>query len=73
MSEPITLTPAELEEVTGYKRAKEQKRHFDALGVLCHVRPDGSLSVGRAHWLSPRTIQAQNDASKRVKIVRRAA
>lgn len=72
-AEPITLTDAELLEITGYKRAKEQKRHFDALGVPCMIRPDGSLSVGRAHWLSLRPPAAQNDdPTKRIRPSRRA-
>lgn len=66
----ITLDADELVEVTGYKRAKEQKRHFDGLGVPSVVRPDGSLSVIRAHLLNYRPPMAQNDESKRVKNVR---
>lgn len=71
-SEPITLTEAELFEITGYKRAKEQKRYFDGLGVPAVPRQDGSLCVVRAHLLNWRA-QAQNDEPKRVRTVRKVA
>lgn len=71
LPERITLSDAELVEVTGYKRAKEQKRHFDTLGVPAMIRPDGSLSVVRAHLLDYRPPKAQNDEGKRVRQVRR--
>lgn len=69
---PITLTAAELEEITGYKQAPKQKQHFDALGVPSVIKPDGSLSVVRAHLLNYRPPRAGNDEppSKRVKRVR---
>lgn len=71
MAETITLTEPELVEITGYKRTKEQKRHFDGLGVPSVVRPDGSLSVVRAHLLNYRPPRAGNDEpAKRVKQVR---
>lgn len=74
MTDPaITLSDAELLEITGYQRAKWQKRHFDGLGIPAVIRPDGSLSVIRAHLLNLRTIRAQNDEPKRVKIVRKVA
>lgn len=51
MSEPhITLTPAELVGITGYVRAKDQHRVFMRLGVPAILRPDNTLSVGRAHY-----------------------
>jgi hypothetical protein len=73
VTDRITLTDAELREITGYKRAKEQRRYFDALAVPVSVRPDGSLCVVRAHLLNLQPAQAQNGDSKRVRIVRRAA
>lgn len=70
-AESITLTDLELFEITGYKRAKEQKRHFDGLGVPAVIRPDGSLSVVRAHLLNYRPPRAVNDEpAKRVKQAR---
>lgn len=71
MSEQITLTDAELLEITGYKLARYQKRHFDGLGVPAILRPDGSLSVVRAHLLNYRPPRAGNDEpAKRVKQAR---
>lgn len=70
-SEPITLTDAELKELTGYVRAKWQKRYFDGLGVPAVIRADGSLCVVRAHLLNYRPPRAANDEPvKRVKQVR---
>lgn len=69
----ITLLEHELEEITGYKLARYQKRHFDALGVPAVIKPDGSLSVVRAHLLNYRPPRPQNDEpQKRVKQVRKA-
>lgn len=70
-NEPITLTDAELFEITGYKQARGQKRYFDSLGVPAVPRPDGSLCVVRAHLLNWRA--AQNDEPKRVRNVRKVA
>jgi hypothetical protein len=71
MDAPITLTESELVEITGYKMARFQKRHFDGLGVPNVIRPDGSLSVVRAHLLNYRPPRAVNDEpAKRVKRVR---
>lgn len=47
----LTLTPAELTEVTGYRRAAEQLAYFRRLGVPAHRRPDGTVSVVRQHLL----------------------
>lgn len=70
-ADPITLTDAELHELTGYKQARFQKRYFDGLGVPAVVRPDGSLCVVRAHLLNYRPPRAANDEpAKRVKQVR---
>lgn len=71
-SEQITLTEAELVEITGYQLARYQKRHFDALGIPCVIRPDGSLSVIRAHALDYRPPQAANQDGKRVRQVRKS-
>lgn len=70
--EPITLTDAELFEITGYKLASYQKRHFDALGIPARIRPDGSLSVGRAHWIHYRPRSSNDEPLKRVRQVRKA-
>lgn len=70
-TEPITLTEAEIQEITGYKRLSFQRRYFDALGVPCSPRPDGTLCVVRAHLLN---LRAQNDEPKpRVRAVRKVA
>jgi hypothetical protein len=47
----LTLTPAELLEVTGSAIPGYQLRYFRALGIPVHRRPDGSLSVVREHLL----------------------
>lgn len=70
---PIVLQEDEVFAITGYKRAVDQKRHFDALGVPAIIRPDNTLSVVRAHLLSPPARLAQNDEPKRVRQVRRVA
>jgi hypothetical protein len=51
MSQPITLTPEELVEITGYQRSAEQLKWFRALGVPARRRADGTVSVGREHYL----------------------
>jgi hypothetical protein len=47
----LTLTPEEILEITGYRRAHEQLRWFKALGVPAKRRADGSVSVAREHYL----------------------
>jgi Domain of unknown function (DUF4224) len=47
----LTLTPEEILEITGYRRAQEQLRWFKALGVPARRRADGSVSVAREHYL----------------------
>lgn len=69
-AEPITLTEAELFEITRYKRWRNQKRYFDALGVPAVPRPDGTLCVVRAHLLH---LPAKNEEIKKVRIVRKVA
>lgn len=70
-AEPISLTEDELFELTGYKRARFQRRYFDALGIPASPRADGTLCVVRAHLLNWRA--AQNDEPKRVRNVRKVA
>ncbi len=55
----ICLTPDELFEVTGYRRAHEQLEYFRALGVPAHRRPDNTVSVVRQHLLD---LQRRADA-----------
>lgn len=67
----ITLTAAELREITGYVQAPKQKLYFDALGIPAVIKPDGDLSVVRAHLINYRASRAANDEPvKRVKQVR---
>jgi hypothetical protein len=49
------LTPADLEALTGYKRASAQVRALRAMGIEHWIRPDGRPVV-RADWRR----QAQN-------------
>jgi hypothetical protein len=51
MHPPLTLTAAELIEVSGYVRAADQLKWFRALGVPARRRADGTVSVGREHYL----------------------
>jgi hypothetical protein len=51
VTKPITLTPEELLEITGYQRAAEQLKWFRALGVPAKRRADGTVSVAREHYL----------------------
>ncbi len=47
----LTLTPEEIVEITGYRRAHEQITWFKGLGVPAKRRADGSVSVAREHYL----------------------
>lgn len=47
----MTLTPEEIVEITGYRRAHEQLTWFKGLGVPAKRRADGSVSVAREHYL----------------------
>ena len=62
----LTLTPEEIREITGYRRAHEQLAWFKALGVPAKRRADGSVSVAREHYLrtgmsrgSPAALESQ--------------
>lgn len=68
---PITLTEAELLEITGYKLPSKQRLYFVRLGVPAEPRADGSLCVIRAHLLNYRP-HAENDEPK-VRTVRKVA
>ena len=48
---PLTLTPEEMYDITGYTRAAEQLRWFEELGVPAKRRADGTVSVAREHYL----------------------
>lgn len=50
--ESVTLTPAEIVEITGYRRGHEQLGWFRSLGVPAKRRPDGSVSVAREHYFA---------------------
>ena len=45
--EPLTLSRAEIEEITHLERYSAQARVLEKLGVHFERRPDGSLLVGR--------------------------
>jgi len=47
----LTLTEAEIFEITGYRRAAEQLAWFKALGVQAKRRVDGTVSVARWDYL----------------------
>jgi hypothetical protein len=44
----LTLTPAELRELTGRRRSDAQRRELDHMGIAYRVRSDGTLAVLRA-------------------------
>lgn len=45
----FTLTPDELQQLTGRKRCDAQRAALDRMQLRYGVRPDGSLAVLRAH------------------------
>ena len=47
VSDPLSLSSAELRELTGYRRASAQQRFLAEMGVPSKPRPDGSLLVLR--------------------------
>jgi len=47
---PITLTPAEITEITGYKRPSLQLAALKRMGLPAFMRPDNTVSLGRAHY-----------------------
>src|SRR5260364_245947 len=62
----LTMTAREIFDVTGYKQPARQKRVFETLGVPVHIRPDGTVSVCRQHYLESHThTQVQGSAAGR--------
>jgi Domain of unknown function (DUF4224) len=47
----LTLTEAEIFEVTGYRRPAEQMTWFRNFGIPAARRADGTVSVARDHYL----------------------
>lgn len=45
----LCLTPAELIEITGKRRAGAQAEVLNALGITHKIRPDNTVLVSRAH------------------------
>lgn len=60
----ICLTPAEIIEVTGYRRGADQLAYFRALGIPAHRRPDGSVSVVKQHLLELRRLAEAQSADR---------
>jgi hypothetical protein len=54
----LTLTPEEILEITGYRRAHEQLMWFKAFGVPAKRRADGTVSVAREHYLQAGSSRA---------------
>ncbi|MHB0775388.1 DUF4224 domain-containing protein [Halomonas sp. WWR20] len=48
-TEPLFLSPEELEQLTGRKRGKEQRETLDTLGIRWKVNAAGDTLVGRRH------------------------
>lgn len=49
MTSVLTLTDAELEELTQRHRVDARRRALEAMGIPYRVRHDGTLAVLRAH------------------------
>lgn len=45
----LTLSPPELEELTGRKRSGAQRRALERMGIVFLVSPDGAPRVLRSH------------------------
>jgi uncharacterized protein DUF4224 len=45
----LTLTAAELQELTGKRRCDAQRRALEHMAIPFRARPDGTLAVLRAH------------------------
>lgn len=45
----LCLTPAELVEITGKRRAGKQAEVLNELGITHKIRPDNTVLVSRAH------------------------
>lgn len=58
----LTLTPDELVEVTGRRRATAQARALAALGIPYRTRPDGTVLVFRADLHAPPTTRPTSPA-----------
>lgn len=56
--EPV-LSPAEIYEITHYRRAAEQLRELDALGIPARRRHDNTVCVLRMHAMLPNGDQAR--------------
>jgi hypothetical protein len=52
------LTPDEIYDITHYRRAKEQLRELQALGIPARRRHDGTVCVLRMHTMAPAANQA---------------
>src|SRR5260363_278851 len=70
----LTMTAREIFDVTGYKQPARQKRVFETLGVPVHIRPDGTVSVCRQHYLESHThTQVQKMRLPQLRLVKRTA
>src|SRR5260363_199653 len=68
----LTMTAREIFDVTGYKQPARQKRVFETLGVPVHIRPDGTVSVCRQHYLESHThTQVQKRGLPQLRIGKR--
>jgi hypothetical protein len=68
VTQPLTLTPEELVEITGYTRGAEQLKWFRALGVPAKRRADGSVSVAREHYLRAGTKAPKAEIESRPRL-----
>ena len=67
MTEPITLTKDELEDITGRCRPSAQKRWLaERYGIHAEPRPDGSLSVPRALYYQKAGIKTERKPELRI-------
>ena len=53
----LTLTEAEIVEITGHKRCDAQRRALDFMGIVYRIRPNGRLLVLRSAVEQPGTMK----------------
>lgn len=69
----ITLTPAEIEEITGLTQPAAQLRRLRSWGLPAQLRPDNTVSLGRAHYERWQTGDAERNIERpKVRLIRAA-
>mgnify|MGYP003574973742 FL=1 len=71
-AESLTLSSAELRELTGYTRAAEQFAMLTKMGIKAHRRRDGSICVARV-WVAAAAAPSTKPGSSTGPRVKRRA